>query len=336
MLRFGIVGSGMIANVIAEAIQGVEESELVAVTSRRRETADDFARKHGGLQVFESWEKLVAWDGIDAVYVATPTSVREEVCVSAAKHNKHVLADKPFATLQSLQSITSACRAHGVAFMDATHFVHHPRTTQLKQELEGRIGKVQAVRTCFFFPFMDRSNIRFNPEKEPTGAIGDMAWYSMRAITEFMPGEASLASLSGFAQRDQVTGAVVRGAGLVVFSDGRTSTWDVGYNSGACVMDLDLLGHRGMISLDDFVLDWAGGFAFDDPDYPVGFTQRSGMMTPGEFERVATPNPQRVTILLIRNFVALTRNPTGEDAVASIEISEQTQGLLDSVWARLK
>ena len=337
-LRFGIVGTGMIANVIADAIEGVEEAELVAVASRRRETADDFARKHGSPRVFESWEELVAWDGVDAVYVATPTSVRERVCVAAAQNHKHLLADKPFASIGSLQSITSACRNSGVAFMDATHFVHHPRTKKLKQELENRIGRLQSVRTCFFFPLMvmDPSNIRFNPEKEPTGAIGDMAWYSMRAITEFMPGEATLANVSGFAQRDEATGAVIRGSGLLVFMDGRTSTWEVGYNSGACIMDLDLLGDQGMISLDDFVLDWAGGFAFDDPDYPVGFTQRSGIMSPGEFKRITTPSPQRATILMIRNFVGLTRNLTDETAGASISISEQTQRLLDSVWEQLK
>ena len=182
---------------------------------------------------------------------------------------------------------------------------------------------------------MDPSNIRFNPEKEPTGAIGDMAWYSMRAITEFMPGEATLANVSGFAQRDEATGAVIRGSGLLVFTDGRTSTWEVGYNSGACIMDLDLLGDQGMISLDDFVLDWAGGFAFDDPDYPVGFTQRSGIMRPSEFERVATPSPHRATSLMIRDFMALTKDPTGHLAGASIEISEQTQRLVDAVWAQL-
>ncbi len=336
MLRFGIVGTGMIAEVIADAIKDVKESDLVAVASRRRQTAEGFAMKHGRPRVFDSWKDLVAWDGIDAVYIATPTSVREEVCVAAAKHKKHVLADKPFANLPSLESITSACREHSVAFMDATHFVHHPRSKKLKQELEDRIGRVQAVRTCFFFPFLERSNIRFDPLKEPSGAIGDMAWYSMRAITEFMPAIASLTNVSGFAQRDETTGAVIRGTGLLVFSDGRTSTWDVGYNSGACVMDLDLLGHQGMISLDDFVLDWAGGFAFDDPDYPVGFMQRSGMMTPGEFEKVLTPSPQRAASLMIRDFVNLTRNPTGHEVDASIAISEHTQRLLDAVWAQVK
>ncbi len=163
-----------------------------------------------------------------------------------------------------------------------------------------------------------------------------MAWYSMRAITEFMPGDGTLVSVGGLAQRDDETGAVIRGSGSLAFANGRTSTWDAGYSCGACVMDLDLLGHEGMISFDDFVLDWAGGFAFDAADQAVGFTQRSGIMTPGEFEWVDTPSPQRATALMIRNFVTLAENPGGRQADASIDVSEQTQGLLDAVWAQIR
>jgi hypothetical protein len=101
-------------------------------------------------------------------------------------------------------------------------------------------------------------------------------------------------------------------------------------------MDLDLLGHEGMIHLDDFVLDWAGGFAFDDPDYPVGFSQRSGMTTPGLHQSIATPSGERVAVLMIRDFVALTREPAGAAAGAGIDTSERTQGLLDAVWAALQ
>jgi predicted dehydrogenase len=333
-IKFGIVGTGFIADVVAHAIKQTE-GRLVAVASRRHESAKAFADKHGGMQVFESWNDLVAWDGLDAVYVATPTSVREEICIAAARNKKHILAEKPFASLTSLQKITQACNANGVSFMDATHFAHHPRTRQLKQELEERIGKVQAINTSFFFPSMDRSNIRFDPEKEPTGAFGDMAWYCMRAIAEFATAGSSLVSGSGFVQRDNVSGAYIRSAGVLLLSDGCTSTWDAGYNSGSCVMDLKLFGQQGMISLDDFVLDWADGFAMNIPDYPVGFTQRSGIVNPTEFKAITTPACQSQVVNMIQNFIALTDDPEGQAARASICISEQTQGLLDAVWDQL-
>ncbi len=333
-VKFGIVGTGFIADVVASAIKQTDAS-LVAVASRRHESAKTFADKHGGMQVFESWDDLVAFDGLDAVYVATPTSIREEICITAAQNKKHILAEKPFTSLTSLQRITQACDVNGVSFMDATHFAHHPRTRQLKQELEERIGKVQAINTSFFFPSMDRSNIRFDPEKEPTGAFGDMAWYSMRAIAEFAAPDSSFVSGSGFAQRDDVSGAYIRSAGVLLLSDGCTSTWDAGYNTGSCVMDLNIFGQQGMISLDDFVLDWADGFAMNIPDYPVGFTQRSGVVNPTEFKAITTPGRHSQVVNMIQNFVALTEDPKSQAARTSMRISEQTQGLLDAVWDQL-
>lgn len=46
-IKFGIVGTGFIADVVANAIKDTE-AKLVAVASRRRESADAFTDKQGG------------------------------------------------------------------------------------------------------------------------------------------------------------------------------------------------------------------------------------------------------------------------------------------------
>lgn len=335
-LRMGVVGSGFIADVMAQAMRESEAVELVAVASRRLEAAETFAAKHGGLRVFGGWEAMVAWDGVDAVYVATPTIVREAVAVGAAKAGKHVLGEKPFLNLESLRRITGACAASGVAFMDATHFSHHPRTFQLRRELAERIGPLESVSTAFFFPSADRNNIRLQPSKEPTGAIGDMAWYCMRALAEFAAADAALVGAHGFARKDVVTGGFLRGAGVVQLSDGCTSTWDAGYTVGACLMDLQLMGQRGVISMDDFVLDWVGGFLIPEKDYGVGFTQKSGLAGPSAFVRVLTPAARRQSVQMMEDFAALALEPAGPGVGASVALSERTQALVDAVFAGLE
>jgi len=107
-LRLGIVGSGLIAGVTARAIAAAEGCELAAVSARRREVAAAFAAEHGIAAAFDDWRALVASPAIDAVYVATPTAPREAICLLAAQHGKHVLAEKPFASLASL--VTNATR----------------------------------------------------------------------------------------------------------------------------------------------------------------------------------------------------------------------------------
>jgi predicted dehydrogenase len=333
-LRFGIVGTGLIARVTARAIMDSDAAELTAVASRHQHTADDFAADYASARPFGSWPAMIEWDGIDAVYVAAPTAVREPIGLAAARAGRHLLAEKPFDGLRSLQRLTSECRAHDVAFMDATHFVHHPRTKELRQHLRQRIGTPQVIRTAFFFPALDRGNIRFDQTLEPTGAFGDMAWYSMRAVVEFLPCETPLSTVAARVRRDRETGAVIGAAGLLVFEDGTSSTWDAGYDVGVCVMDLDILGTDGMISLDDFVLDWAKSFAFDNPDHDVGYTIRAGLATPADYEYVATPAVMSQHVAMIDEFVALARaGGSGPDRAKSVRASELTQRLLDAAWA---
>ena len=46
-IKFGIVGTGFIADFVANAIKDTE-AKLVAVANRRRESADAFTDKQGG------------------------------------------------------------------------------------------------------------------------------------------------------------------------------------------------------------------------------------------------------------------------------------------------
>jgi predicted dehydrogenase len=333
-LRVGVVGSGYIAKVIAQVMQAAQGVRLVAVASRRPERAAAFAQAHPGLIHFATWQDLVAWDGLDAVYVATPTVAREEIAIAAAQHGKHVLAEKPFASTASLQRIIAACQAQQVAFLDATHFVHHPRTMQLRQELAARIGQLQAISAAFFFPSMDRNNIRHDPQQEPMGAIGDMAWYTLRAVVEFTPADALPLLTQAVGSRDVLSGAMVRGAGMLHLSNGVTATWDVGYSVGTCIMDLALLGDQGMITLNDFVLDWAYGFPIADQHSPIGFVQRRGLATPAAFEQVQTASACQ-SVLMLEQFARMAADPQGQAVQASIEASIRTQTLLDGAWERI-
>lgn len=334
-LRIGIIGSGMIAAVVTNAIKSSSNAEVVAVTSRTPANARAFAAEHNISSVFDTWQQLISSDVADAIYIATPTSAREEIALGAAQSKKHILAEKPFASYASLQRITQAAKDNGVAFMDATHFAHHPRTQQIQQTQSELIGESQAVRSTFFFPLMERENIRFDTEKEPTGAVGDMAWYCMRAITEFLQPNMDLCKVEGNITRDEQTNAVIRGAGVMAFADGKTSTFDFGYNAGVCLMDLDILAERGMFRMDDFVLDWQQGFAFSNPEHKVGFTQRSEMQTPAQFEYVEASSELAQEVHMINHFALLSQNPTGEQAQASRLISEQTQYLLDMYWNKV-
>jgi predicted dehydrogenase len=329
-LKIGIVATGMISNVIAESIKASSNSEIAAVSSRSAEKAKEFATNHQIAKSFSNWNEMVNWDGIDAIYIGVPTIAKEEIAIAAAKNGKHLLVDKPFLSLDSVKRMTAAAHENKVVFMDATHFVHHPRTTQIQSDAERQVGIPQAVNSSFFFPFLDRSNIRYNSDLEPTGAIGDMTWYSARAIVEYLPNSKNIKDLKTFVQRDPESKAILRAAGIIIFEGGSTSTWDIGYNTGVCVMDLDIFGSEGVISLDDFVLDWNKGFAFDNPEHKVGYTLRKGMATPKEFQFIETPSEKAQEVLMIENFADLVKDQKLAMDMASK--AEHTQMIVDAIW----
>jgi len=330
-LRIGIVGTGMISNITAQAINAASNAAISSISGRNPETLNNFADQHQIASRYDDWKKMIASPEVDAVYIGVPTSAKEEIAIQAAIEGKHILVEKPFADFESLKRISAAARENKVAFMDATHFTHHPRTKKIQENAASQIGTVQGVHTSFFFPFLDRTNIRYNTQLEPLGAIGDMGWYVARAIVEYMPNASEILDIRTFIQRDPQTNAIYRGSGMIEFKDNQISNWDIGYNAGVCIMDLDLLGTDGLISMDDFVLDWSKGFAFDDENHIAGYTLRKGMATPKEFEYVGSPSDRAQTVHMIENFTELIFQGNGQTIESVIKKAEDTQFILDSI-----
>jgi predicted dehydrogenase len=321
-LRWGVVGTGGIANSMAGMIKMAQAADLGAVSSRRMETAREFAQTHDVPNAFDSWQEMITSDTVDAIYVATPTSVREEICIAAAKAGKHVLGEKPFASLPSVRRITAACRDNDVAFMDGTHFVHHPRTQDIRQHRVERLGRVWSVASAFQFNLPDRGNIRYNPELEPMGAIGDAGWYNMRAAVEYLPADVVLGTTNAHLRRDAETGAAIGGSGVLEFSDGSSSTWNCGFDSGAVVMDLRITGTDGVINIDDFLSQ--------NPDGSADFLYRKGGWGGGESREINIASGRPGAALMFEDMAAAAADPSlrGQWMTAT----ERTQALLDSAW----
>lgn len=319
-LRWGIVGTGGIANSMASMIQLADHAEIGAVSSRKMTSAESFASKHNVPRAFDSWKQMCQSDDVDAIYVATPTSVREEICIEAANHGKHVLGEKPFANLDSVKRIATACRSNGVAFMDGTHFVHHPRTAHIKEVTQEKIGWPWSIASAFQFSLTDKGNIRYNTRLEPYGAIGDAGWYNMRAAVEFSAPGVEIEAVEAFLRRDKETGAAVSGSGVIVFNDGSTTTWNCGFDSGAGIMDLRISGANGVIKLDDFLSVRPSGQAAD-------YEYRQHWADTGQVE---VASPKRGAALMFEDFAAMVGKP--ELIEASIRSTERTQQWLDAIW----
>ncbi|MEM9530166.1 MAG: Gfo/Idh/MocA family oxidoreductase [Pseudomonadota bacterium] len=323
-LRWGFVGTGGIANSMARVLGRFPVARLAAVSSRRQSSADEFAAQYGAERAFDSWQSMTEWDGVDAIYVATPTSVREEICIAAARAGKHVLAEKPFASVPSVQRIAAACRENGVALVDGTHFNHHPRTGAVLERLAAAGARPWSVASAFQFNLGDKSNIRYNPDLEPMGALGDAGWYNMRAAATYLPKDARLVKAQAFLRRDDETTAVAAASGVLTFDDGSSSTWNCGFDSGAVVMDLRITSTDGVVHIDNFLSQ--------NPDGSADYRWKQGGWGPGSSDdTISVPSELPGSALMFQTVARLAGDAKGREA--SIALSERTQTLLDACWA---
>jgi predicted dehydrogenase len=270
---------------------------------------------------------------VEAVYIATPTIAKQEIALATIAAGKHVLVDKPFINRASVLRMSEAAKAKSVVFMDATHFVHHPRTAAIRAASAAKIGSPRSLHTVFYFPISDRNNIRFDKKQEPMTALGDMAWYSMRAVVEYLRPQGRVVKALTVPERDPASGAIIRASGLIAFESGEISTFDIGYTADTVVMDLELLGTKGLITMDDFVLDWPGSFAFGHPEVPIGYFHRTGMDTRIDARFISTPAQSAQEVLMIEDFAALAASGNISERAAYATASLKTQEYLDAIFA---
>ncbi|MEX0725787.1 MAG: Gfo/Idh/MocA family oxidoreductase [Planctomycetaceae bacterium] len=179
-LRWGIIGTARIATKVAEAIQHAEGADLVAVASRDKTRAAQWAAEHRIPVKYGSYVELLDDADIDAVYIPLPPSMHREWTVKAAEKKKHVLCEKPLAmSAAEGEEMWAACRENGVQLMDGVMWLHHPRTAAMKAKIgDGTLGTIRKVTSGFSFcwdPF-PLDNIRLQHELGG-GSLGDLGWY---------------------------------------------------------------------------------------------------------------------------------------------------------------
>jgi D-xylose 1-dehydrogenase (NADP+, D-xylono-1,5-lactone-forming) len=90
-MNFGIIGAANIAIKVSKAINSTEKSKVVAIASRDIEKAKKFASENGIPNYFGSYEEILEFKEVDAIYIPLPTSLCTEWCIKAAKAKKHIL-----------------------------------------------------------------------------------------------------------------------------------------------------------------------------------------------------------------------------------------------------
>lgn len=148
-VRFGVIGTNNISTKVMTAAKLDDRFELVAVYSRKQETADLFAQKHDIPHTFTNLEDMVKSDLIDAVYVASPNSLHAEHSILCMSHGKHVLCEKPFASnRKEVKAMIEASKKHDVTLMEAMKPPMEPNFKKIIEQVK-HIGAVRQYMACY-------------------------------------------------------------------------------------------------------------------------------------------------------------------------------------------
>lgn len=194
-VRFGIIGCGLMGREFASAIarwchltDAVARPELVAICDKNPALypwyKDNFATIR---QVTDDYKALLANPDVDAVYIAVPHSLHQELYCAAIEAGKHLFGEKPFGIDKKANDAIMACIAkHPNVFVRcSSEFPFFPAVQRIGAMIEqGAFGRVFEVNSYFLHssdldpakPINWKRMIEVNGEY---GCMGDLGMHTL-------------------------------------------------------------------------------------------------------------------------------------------------------------
>ncbi len=186
--RWGIVGTGYIAERFAQGLQVLDDALIAGVASRSAQKAKSFAKKYGAAAAYGSYESMLEAKDIDVVYIATPHTLHIHDVTMFLDAGFNVLSEKPMGVnARETEQMIAAARKNDVFLMEGMWTRFFPAMRQaVRWVREGRIGQVQLIRAGFGYDgSADRSKWRFQNE-HAGGALLDVGIYPLALSFQFL------------------------------------------------------------------------------------------------------------------------------------------------------
>jgi predicted dehydrogenase len=147
-LRWGVLGTGWIADRFIRSLQRHTRQQLLGVGSRDADRSAAFAGRHGLPNSYGSYQQLVSDPDVDVVYVATPHPAHHPCAKLALEAGKHVLVEKPLALNAAQAADIARLAADRRRFcMEALWSFFLPRFDVVRQLLDaGALGAIRTVQ----------------------------------------------------------------------------------------------------------------------------------------------------------------------------------------------
>ena len=253
-IRIGVMSTARITRTVIPQMIASDHAEVVAVASRSLDKARQVADEFGIANAYDSYDKLLTAENIDAVYIPLPPSMHCEWMIKAATAGKHILCEKPLAVdAQQAQQMLDAAIQHQVILLDAVMWYHTARARAMREiVISGQLGELRQVTSAFTFPghALADDNLRFSASLGG-GSLLDVGWYCVGMslwMLQQMPSRV-------FATAQWRDGIDMRMNGILWFPGGQMATFESGFDAVRRRW-MEVVGTNAALVCDDFTKPW--------------------------------------------------------------------------------
>lgn len=184
MMRWAIVGTGIIAESMARTLSPMPEAEVVAIVSRTRNRAESFASRHG-IPAFHTSVAGLTHRDVDAAYVASTNDRHVEDAVTCLRAGIPVLLEKPVAVdAAGAAHVIETARETGVFLMEAMWMHFQPYWQKLERLIaDGAIGAIRTISADLGIVAPHDPQRRWFNANQGGGALLDVGIYPVTFAT---------------------------------------------------------------------------------------------------------------------------------------------------------
>ncbi len=251
-MRWGICGTGEIAEKFVDALRRIPDARVVAVASNSAERADSFGQRMDIPRRHGTYEALADDDEVDVVYVASTQQRHEADAILFLRAGRHVLCEKPMAlSAAGAEAMVEAARRADRFLMEAMWSRFLPSYLELARLLDQDvIGRPLLVQADFSFavPDADRAGHRLFDPQRGGGALLDLGVYPLQ-LSRLVFGEPDQVFATGLLTDSGVDGQTTL---TLTHPGGGVSTLSAAIiTPGTCAARI--MGTEGAITLDRFM-----------------------------------------------------------------------------------
>jgi UDP-N-acetyl-2-amino-2-deoxyglucuronate dehydrogenase len=193
-LRSAIIGCGKMAQVHAQALKNIEETELVAVQSRNSEKAAATAARFG-VKAYTDIADMIQQEQVQVVVICTPHPAHRQAAVTAMQHGAHVLTEKPLAvSLEDCDAMMEAAALYNKKLGMVSQRRFYAPCRRIRQAIdEGKLG-TPMLGTVVMYGWRDEKYYSSDPwrgswEQEGGGVLVNQAPHQLDLLLWYMGSE---------------------------------------------------------------------------------------------------------------------------------------------------